>query len=408
MNILKYAVLVSSFMSGMLFFTACSDSDEPETKNDQRITLTESHKEMMERSYLFSINLFKTISSAKEFKDQSFIISPLAMQMNLSMLANGASGRTRQEILNLLQPGHGEETTVETLNELNRILIDEIPASNPDAKFALASSIWLSDGIEPSEAFREQLETYYHSALFSFDKQTEAGKTTINDWCSNATAGMIKNYFPVSPEDELYLLSALYLQSYWSLPFAESNTKNEDFNCENGNVVKVPMMYQEFNGPVYEDQSGIRVILNFGTGYSMQLIKPKKGYSIEEAFSNIKEATVSGRNIRLKLPRFSLETNAEFQDILSQMGAKNAFGTDSEYSFLSSSESISINHIRQYTKIEVNEKGKGAYSSSVSSESRSAGPPPETMEFYLDHPFGFLIMENSTCAVIAMGCINNL
>lgn len=140
----------------------------------------------------------------------------------------------------------------------------------------------------------------------------------------------------------------------------------------------------------------------------MQLIKPKKGYSIEEAFSNIKEATVSGRNIRLKLPRFSLETNAEFQDILSQMGAKNAFGTDSEYSFLSSSESISINHIRQYTKIEVNEKGKGAYSSSVSSESRSAGPPPETMEFYLDHPFGFLIMENSTCAVIAMGCINNL
>ena len=90
-------------------------------------------------------------------------------------------------------------------------------------------------------------------------------------------------------------------------------------------------------------------------------------------------------------------------DVLSNMGLENALSKSADYSELVNM-SMTINKIMQKTKIEIDEQGTIAVSVSVVGGEVSALPPKEVY-FNLNHPFGFIIRETSTNAIIAMGKI---
>ena len=81
--------------------TACSD-DEPGRKESKPILLSSAEQEIVNQQNDFSLNMMEKIMDTGDYKENNFMVSPLSISMCMSMLANGAQGETRDEIINTL------------------------------------------------------------------------------------------------------------------------------------------------------------------------------------------------------------------------------------------------------------------------------------------------------------------
>lgn len=102
------------------------------------------------------------------------LISPLSIQLALTMTANGAAGETRREMEALLGGG----MPLGTLNEYLSAYADALP-SGEGYKLALANSIWLRDTptLRVEKDFLQTNADYYGAQIYkaAFDGQTLPG-----------------------------------------------------------------------------------------------------------------------------------------------------------------------------------------------------------------------------------------
>ena len=392
---------------------SCSDSDEPDGITDaprEWIELNSSQQEYLHNSVLFSVDLWHALNATQEYEKENFIFSPLSTQISLSLLANGASGEKLKAFTDILLPDC-ENPSIEKLNDLNRLMIEKLSQVDKNAKFKMANSIWFVNGPDLSNEYVSSVSRYYDSWLFRFDRGTEASRNAINKWVEDATEGTMKEFLDGAPTQDVLLLSAMLFKHGWTKKFEKSDTKLEDFYCESGEVVKVPMMCKvDELAEIRTHEKSMRAIVPFGNkAFTLHLIKPDEGYSVDEALEEFTKGEHYTRTLKLKMPRFSLESDIDFIHILYSMGLKDIL-RDSDYSAMTSTP-FEIMSFRQKSQIEVDEEGavyKVVTSPSSPGEVTSPGPPPAIVEFYLDHPFAFEIHESSTGAIIVMGKVCNL
>ena len=99
-----------SIMIG-LSFSGCSNNDEPASNNGNGnevrfearadIALSETEAQLAKQSVDFSIRLLQSANKTIAGNEQ-MAISPLSTSMALSMLNNGTSGETQQELMEAL------------------------------------------------------------------------------------------------------------------------------------------------------------------------------------------------------------------------------------------------------------------------------------------------------------------
>ena len=78
-----------------------------------------------QQSYNSTANSFALRILQQLYEQKSMVVSPLSLQMALSMVVNGAKGETAREILDVL--GFGAEG-MDALNVYSRCLIEQLPA----------------------------------------------------------------------------------------------------------------------------------------------------------------------------------------------------------------------------------------------------------------------------------------
>ena len=83
---------------------------------------------MEEENSYFEIDLIKKIN--EENKLNNFVISPMGIELILSLCLNGANGETQQEIIKLLK-----HKTIEEVNLISKNIISEIN-KNEEIKIA--------------------------------------------------------------------------------------------------------------------------------------------------------------------------------------------------------------------------------------------------------------------------------
>lgn len=388
---------------GAWTMTACS-SDEPGGQTQAQLLKIELKTEQLpyvESTNQFATNLWDEIN--KSYEGSNFVVSPLSLQMCLSLMANGASGETLQELTSVLLPEFNGTASLDKLNELNLELLDKLPETDKNAKINLANSIWLGQYLTPIQAFVDRTSRYYGTSVFNFVPASESARNQINDWCSKATSGRITEMFKKAPQQDVLLLNALFFQHDWAIPFDASKTKKESFYCESGKTEKVDMMKDSYKGEVYVTDEAWMIRRPYGnSAFTMEFYKPMDGFTVAEAVS-AGIGILYNRNINLELPKFALESDVDFMDILKNMGLDKALNEFADYSELTY-ESIVIKQIFQKTRIELDEKGTKVESVSIAS-GEATEAPPKNVYFKLDHPFGFVLRETSTNAIIAMGKI---
>ena len=143
--------------------------------------------------------------------------------------------------------------------------------------------------------------------------------------------------------------------------------------------------------------------------FSMTIVLPKDQTTVPDIVRRLNQKQLTtwlangytAQDLELQLPRFKMEYNKEFNDIMTQMGMGEAFTKEANFSRMldNPTERLFISKIAQKTFLEVNEEGAEAAAVTVVLTKVDSAPLP----VLVNRPFVFLIREKSTNAILFIG-----
>ena len=398
-------ILIAALMMSFPFFWSCG----AQNNERKRIELDEAQRNYVEAGNDFAFRFLKQIDAGEP---GNWFVSPVSLQYLLGLVLDGAEGATADEICQTLGYPAGQS---EAVDAYCRKMLSELPNLDKKTKLTLANAIFFNDKMTIKVPYKKRVEKFYDAEVESLDFYQKQGTLrTINGWCNRQTNGLIPAVLDdVSPDMFAYLLNALYFKGTWMYPFNKRYTQDRTFTLESGQKKEIPMMMKERKYGYGENDVFQRVVLPYGNGsYSMIVLLPKKGHTVADVI-----ASVNGENwkdihsrwgygtlINVWLPPFESKYHIQLNDILCDMGMPRSFGPAAQFKPMSD-DALWLSFVQQDAVIKVDEEGtEAAAITSAGMLGATAVPePPRVIDFHCDHPFLYLITENSTGTILFAG-----
>jgi len=396
-----YALL---FISTLALFASCEQ--EPIIKETPKINLTKKSAEIIEADHAFGFELFREICRVSEL--ENIMISPMSVSYALGMTYNGAAGTTLDAFNEVL---HFGGLTNQEVNESYKDLMDQLLNLSEEVDFALANSIWYKEGYPVLEEFIKTNEDYFNAAIREADFSDPKTLDMINGWIEEQTNDKIKDMLDQIPEDVImYLINAIYFNADWKYEFPKEDTYEGDFYLENGSEIAVDYMVidGDFQYTLMDDFTAVELPYS-DSSFSMVVMLPH----LESSISSLTESlNVDSWNswfenshrigIRIVLPKFKYEFKDLLNDPLKALGLGVAFSDNADFSRIVPDRSLSISRVIHQTFIDVQEEGTEAAAATIV-EIKELSSSGSMASFRANHPFLYLIKENSTGAIVFMG-----
>lgn len=379
-------------------------SREDGLMDDNYLILSDAQRDIIENNNAFALNLF---SQMKDF--DSKVVSPMSVSYLMGMLANGADGQTRQEIMKAIGC---EKVSLRDLNEFYQMLITHANHFDKATTINIADYIALNCHYQLKDGFASTMQNYYKAGVESLDFSKASTLKRINRWCSDHTDGMIPKIIEQVDADAVsYIMNAIYFNGTWTDKFDTRQTKLENFQGYTRDIKKTQMMHRNGKYQYMDNADFAAVNLPYGNGsYSMTVILPNRGKSIDDVMAGLDAKKVGELRrsmdecvVDLKLPRFTISQETSLNDIISKLGAPTMFTSGADFSNFASGN-LSISKMLQKAKIEVSEEGTKASAVTMAMVAMTAlRPEPRKVEFHANRPFIYMITEHSTGAILFMG-----
>jgi serpin B len=333
-------------------------------------------------------------------------VSPASLSIALSMLQNGAAGKTRDEIQKTL---HGPGTQAQ--NAGWRALTHAWAAAATDGSFTLSSAngAWLQQGLPVASAFLDALKTYYGAGVWTvdFSQQLAAALAAVNNWTSRQTNGKIPKLFDqLDPATVLVLADAVYFKADWADPFDPKATERRPFTRADGTTVKTPFMIDDqgtYPAAVTPDYAAVQLPYRGGQFAALALMP--RDQSLADFTAGLSTATLDrivtslrAAPVDLAMPKFRTRSKLELNGPLSALGMPTAFTDAADFSAMTS-QPVDVAKVIQRVYLSVAEKGtEAAAATGVDVRATSARAPG--LAVAVDHPFLFLIRDTKTGAIL--------
>lgn len=401
---------------GMLLclpFIACNDDVEEQSilPTMHPIELNATEKEMAAQQGDFastlSLELCRQLGGEKT---DNWLVSPFSLQCALGMLSNGANGETHDEILYTLGLSQYSQ---EEVNVYFKKLIEGLHTVNSAITVKTFNSVWGNAGVPLKDDFQKMNIENYFAMVSQLDFSDPSAVDQINAWCNQTTEGLIPSILDeVNPTATVYLLNSLYFKARWESEFAPEKTQEGDFNTSSGKVVKADFMQTQRMAAYVENEWFTSTSLSYqNDSYVMRLILPQPEISIDQVLQALSESdenlwknTILA-DINLKMPRFALENKLDLVSTLQALGMEKVFTNEADFSSMSDISTY-ISLVQQATRLKVDEDGSEGAAVTVIEGYLSdlmRPLPEEEVDFFLDRPFLFQIIESSTGTVLFMG-----
>lgn len=405
---MKQFLLLSMLLC--LSFTACNDNVEEQSilPTMQPIELNATEKEMAAQQGDFastlSLELCRQLGGEKT---DNWLVSPFSLQCALGMLSNGAKGETREEILYTLGLSQYSQ---EEVNAYFKKLIEGLHTVNSAITVKTSNSVWGNARVPLKDDFQKMNIENYSAMVSQLDFSDPSAVDQINAWCNQTTEGLIPSILDeVNPTATVYLLNSLYFKARWESEFAPEKTQEGDFNTSSGKVVKAHFMQTQRMAAYVENEWFTSTSLSYqNDSYAMRLILPQPEISIDQVLQALSESdenlwknTILA-DINLKMPRFALENKLDLVSTLQALGMEKAFSSEADFSSMSDIATY-ISLVQQATRLKVDEEGSEGAVVTVIEGDLMSPLPEEEVDFFLDRPFLFQILEPATGTVLFMG-----
>ena len=210
----------------------------------------------------------------------------------------------------------------------------------------------------------------------------------------------------------MYLINAVYFKGNWTTQFDPADTRDDQFTALNGKKQPIKMMNRKGDVRYHADDKLQIVYLPYGWDrFSIAVVLPRAGTTLADAATELESrwegliGQLSESEMTLQMPRFKLEYEVAFSDILSAMGMDIAFDhTRADFTRINAEGGLYISEVKHKTFVQVNEEGtEAAAATSVEVGVRSM---PENMR--VDRPFLFVIHERHSGAILFIGQVTDL
>ena len=336
-------------------------------------------------------------------KDQA-LISPLSLEVALKMAAQGAKGETLDEMLKAL----GEsEPDLEKMGERLKGL--------EQAGVVSASGLYTGPGVTLEDAYLSALEQALDARYFT--QQGEALKPALDEWISEATQGLIKEYpFEIDlgqgeSQWMVVLLNALSLKAKWEKPFVEA--ENGVFHGPDGDM-EVPMLNQTTDYAYQQTEDGTQcVYLPYESGdLGMTLLLPGED-GLEALVKRLKEdpspylqtAAQPTCAVSLTMPTLDLSVENSLKQTLKAV-MPISFSDLADFSGMSAESKLGIGDVQQNVRLKVDEMGtEAAAVTAVVLSPMSA--VLSSVQVCADRPYAFIISDPAGENILFAGAIRN-
>ncbi|MBR5683101.1 MAG: hypothetical protein IKW96_07455 [Ruminococcus sp.] len=359
------------------------------------------------------IELLKKAFDPTKQKEENMLISPVSISAALTMTANGADGKTLDEMEKVL----GNGLTVGQLNEYMAGYIRNLPKKDKE-KVYMADSIWFKDKetFKVYDEFLEKNKEYYNAELYkaAFNNDTVAD---INSWVSRNTEGMIPTLLekdslePTENEEMLMMLiNTLYFEAEWQNQYDWA--PDGKFTDLNGNKRTIKQLISQERE--YFDLGDADAFKKpyAGGDYSFVGILPRDNDIVEYVKNLDAEKLLAGLSecedpdsidLYTMIPKFEYDYGKTLNDFLKEMGMPTAFSGGADFSKINDlsvegADPLYISTVLHKTKIELTESGTKA--AAVTAVGMAAGceimpEPKKEVYIYLDRPFVYMIVDKN-------------
>lgn len=410
---------------------------EADIKNFQETTLNKQEMLEQQKKFTKGINQFSYRIFEKSENGENTFLSPYSIATAFSMLANGAEGETKQEIMDLLK--------IQDLEKWNAYIKEYTSLyEKEDTKLLTANSVWVSNRFPLSpraeQEFFAPLTTYYHGKQEQQDLSTDIAREKINSWVSEHTDGMINPFLKDNLDSSVQMLlaNAVYFKGNWASEFKKEDTEKLMFQGANKET-KADMMCMYGENFKYIEKNGIRgVELPYmGNNFAMDIIIPTEQeiyFKKNDAKDN--KDKLSNTNIRelfgslsqkekdeifnafdkaetqeiftLKIPKFTMEYEAkELKDSLKELGLSSVLSKNGNFDKIA--KGIYVDKVLHKAKIEVDEKGtKASAVTGIMMKNEAAVLDREEINFIVLQPFIYVIRDIKTGTILFMGNMQDM
>ena len=340
-----------------------------------QVSLTDEEQALVTSVNDLGFNMFCKVG-AKE----SILLSPLGMTYALGLISNGAAGKTRAQINQVL----GSEDKEDKVNEFCRKMLTEAPRLDRLTNMEITNEFFSPKSSKPKPDFTKVAKDLY-------DTQFHESESNLLNFT---------------------LVNTINFKGIWTDKFRKANTQDEVFRGEDGKETTVPMMNQTRQFFYTENDLCQTLCLPYSNGaYQMIILLPKEGKTVREVAQSLTADSwekcydqMRRISVDVKLPRFESSSDVILTRVISALMPDAFDMKKADFSNLFDWKSY-IAMIKQTGHIKVDETGTEA-SVVTALQGRIMGldlAPPEVIYFHATHPFLYFIREWSTGTIFFIG-----
>ncbi|HQT64896.1 MAG: hypothetical protein B7Z75_08485 [Acidocella sp. 20-57-95] len=286
-----------------------------------------------------------------------------------------------------------------------------------------ANALWGQTGYKFSPAYISSIKASFGGNLQTVDFTNEAAaRARINQWVADATANKIPDLIGpgvLTKDTRLVLTNAVYFNAKWETPFKPENTVKKSFYVTATDDVQTDLMSMTKNFNLTQSPAEKILIMPYlGGDASMVVILPNDPNGLNAVEAGLTaaqvQAWIAGSKptlVDVALPKFKTTGAFDLNAVLKTLGISKAFDpTAADFSLLANDPEhpLYIGSVIHQAFITVDETAtEAAAATAVTMFAATAMAPMEPaiqpVPFIADHPFLYLIMDNSTGQILFMG-----
>ncbi|XP_064483316.1 intracellular coagulation inhibitor 1-like [Ornithodoros turicata] len=380
-------------------------------------TVKDDIQQYVDASNVFAFNLLQRLP----YSENHVFVSPLSISVAMAMVYDGAEGISERQLHEVL--GYQEvglEGKVGVLSSVQQILRNESDSVILDA----VNAVLVQKDYPIIEGYKTDLQDVFHARIEEVDFINDSARVVadVNRWVSEETSGKISKVVDSFSDDAvMFIMNAVYFKGDWQVEFDYSKTARLPFynNGETSTLVETMLSHDKYRY-ASDDHLHVDIVeLPYkGKDFSMVVLLPHERHGLHHLVSKLTASTfrtaltrLTEAEVKLKFPKFKLESEYSLVKPLSLLGASSIFGPHANLSGISERKDLYVSDILHKAVVEVNEQGSEASAfTGVVGETFSLPFPPEPLaiELHVDHPFLFCIRHVERNVILFLGAVNEM
>lgn len=344
--------------------------------------------------------------------------SPVALYLALAGMAELTQSDTRAQILSALGSDDPDALRAEANTVWNATYLDE------GNRTLLASSIWLDERLSYDQAAMDRLAQNYYTSVYRSALGSDRANRAIAEWLDGQTKGLLQDAtksirLPADPPTVFAFYSTIYYRAKWTEAFSKSANTDGVFHAAGEDIPCTFLNRHEANMTYYWSGDFGAVALSLKDGSRMWLFLPDEGKTVDDVLASpdfsafaLSEPYYELENSRfvkvnLALPKFDIRASSDLRGVLESMGISDLFDPAAADfgETVSGTSPVWVAGVNQATRVAVDEEGVTAASYLELPAAGAAEPPDEIIDFILDRPFVFTLVNRYGLPLFA-GVVN--